>query len=169
MEPKSTMSDTITRLGLVFALLAGASTAVAGLYVYPREGQSAEQTEKDKYDCFGWASQNTGFDPNTSPLPVPPSQVQSQTGRAAARGAAGGAIAGALIGGISGGKAGKGAAAGAIGGGLIGGIRQSNSQSNDQAQRNAQYDQQVAAYNGALADHDRAYAACLEGRGYTVR
>ena len=163
------MIDRITQISILFLFAVGASTAMANLYVYPRDGQSPEQTQKDRDSCFAWASQNSGFDPRTARQPMPPQQVQSQTGRNAARGAAGGAIGGAIIGGISGGKAGKGAAIGALGGGLIGGISTSNSQSQEQARRNANYEQEVAAYNRALADHDRAYAACLEGRGYTVR
>jgi len=163
------MVHTATRYGAALLLFTWAAAAMANVFVYPREGQSPEQTEKDRNSCFSWATQNTGFDPRTARQPIPPQQVQSQTGRNAARGAAGGALGGAIIGGISGGSAGKGAAVGAIGGGLIGGISTSNAQSQEQARRNAAYDQELAAFNRALADHDRAFAACLEGRGYTVR
>lgn len=62
-----------------------------------------------------------------------------------------GAAKGAVIAGIAGGDAGTGAAAGALGGGLFGSIRH---QQQDDAARN---------------QYNRAYAACLEGRGYTVR
>ncbi len=62
-----------------------------------------------------------------------------------------GAAKGAIIAGIADGDAGRGAAVGAIGGGLFGGIR--HQQRNDAARN----------------QFDRAYAACLEGRGYTVR
>jgi hypothetical protein len=33
------------------------------LYVYPREGQSVEQQAVDEYDCFRWASRQTGLEP----------------------------------------------------------------------------------------------------------
>jgi hypothetical protein len=33
------------------------------LMVYPKNGQSEEQTKKDKYECHKWASGQTGFDP----------------------------------------------------------------------------------------------------------
>jgi hypothetical protein len=33
------------------------------LYVYPAQGQSAEQTADDRYDCHRWAVEQTGFDP----------------------------------------------------------------------------------------------------------
>ncbi|GAB63029.1 MAG: glycine zipper family protein [Candidatus Jettenia sp.] len=34
-----------------------------GLIIYPAKGQSQEQMEKDKYECYSWAKQQTGFDP----------------------------------------------------------------------------------------------------------
>jgi hypothetical protein len=33
------------------------------LMVYPKSGQTEEQTKKDKYECHKWASGQTGFDP----------------------------------------------------------------------------------------------------------
>ncbi len=33
------------------------------LIVYPADGQSQEQLDKDKYECYTWAKQQTGFDP----------------------------------------------------------------------------------------------------------
>jgi len=33
------------------------------LYVYPKEGQNAEQTAKDRYECYRWAVDQAGFDP----------------------------------------------------------------------------------------------------------
>lgn len=35
------------------------------LYVYPRNGQSAEQQASDEYDCHRWAADQTGFDPTS--------------------------------------------------------------------------------------------------------
>ena len=61
---------------------------------------------------------------------------------------------GAAVGAI-GGNAGKGAAAGAVVGG-VGGRRRSVA---------AQQQQQQATRSA----YDRAFAACMEGRGYTVR
>ncbi len=31
---------------------------------YPAEGQSDEQRDRDRYDCYLWASGQTGFDPS---------------------------------------------------------------------------------------------------------
>ncbi len=43
-----------------------AQVASAGpdrLYVYPRQGQSAEKQASDEYDCHRWAAGQSGFDP----------------------------------------------------------------------------------------------------------
>lgn len=39
----------------------------ADVYIYPQKGQSQQQQEKDKYECYSWAKQQTGFDPVASP------------------------------------------------------------------------------------------------------
>lgn len=36
------------------------------LYIYPREGQSADQQDQDRYECHRWAAGQTGFDPSAS-------------------------------------------------------------------------------------------------------
>lgn len=33
------------------------------IFVYPKNGQSDEQTAKDRYECYRWAADQTGFDP----------------------------------------------------------------------------------------------------------
>src|SRR5258708_13919422 len=33
------------------------------VFVYPANGQSPEQTERDRYECHVWAVQQTGVDP----------------------------------------------------------------------------------------------------------
>jgi len=33
------------------------------LIVYPKNGQSEEQTAKDKYECYQWAASQSGYDP----------------------------------------------------------------------------------------------------------
>ena len=39
---------------LLMLFIAG-NVAASDLFVYPKAGQSAEQTEKDKFECYGWA------------------------------------------------------------------------------------------------------------------
>jgi hypothetical protein len=36
------------------------------VYVYPRNGQSEEQTATDRFECHQWAVSQTGFDPSTA-------------------------------------------------------------------------------------------------------
>lgn len=45
------------------------------LFVYPREGQSPEQVEFDRYECHRWASDQTGFDPTRPEDGVPYEQA----------------------------------------------------------------------------------------------
>jgi hypothetical protein len=42
---------------------AGQSSAASELIAYPKNGQSQEQQGKDKYECYRWAADQTGFDP----------------------------------------------------------------------------------------------------------
>jgi Glycine-zipper domain len=119
-------------------------------YAYPQKGQSAETQAKDDAECRTWAQQQSGVNPNAAP---PPAGVGSHA-RGTAGGAARGAAAGAALGAIAG-DAGKGAAAGAVVGG-VGGRRGSK--------------RAAGAQQAQTADSfARAYAACMEGRGYTVK
>jgi len=54
-----------------------APAAAAGneqVFMYPKNGQSAEQQAKDRYECHRWASGETGYDPTASGGGVPPEQ-----------------------------------------------------------------------------------------------
>ena len=56
----------------------GAEAAVAqadNLYVYPKNGQSAEQQATDRYECHRWAGEQTGFDPTQTAGGVPEDQT----------------------------------------------------------------------------------------------
>jgi hypothetical protein len=41
----------------------GDSRGALSLYVYPKNGQSRQQTDNDRYQCHEWAVGQTGFDP----------------------------------------------------------------------------------------------------------
>jgi hypothetical protein len=103
---------------MLFVSSASGSAWAAEPYIYPTKGQTPEQLEKDKFECYTWAKQQTGFDPMQAPAaaPAPPPSSPQPDGkvvRGAARGAALGAVGGAIAG-----DAGKGAAIGAaVGGG----------------------------------------------------
>lgn len=79
-------------------------------------------------------------------------------------GAARGSLLGLGIGAIAG-DAGKGAAIGAVAGAVGGGLKERQDlDMQHQATANAH-----AAQQAQLQDYDRAYSACLSGRGYTVK
>lgn len=70
---------------VVVAKPEGASEALATvehsaqLFVYPNEDQSEEQTRRDRYECYVWASEQSGFDPAQ---PEQPTEFQSDYDRA---------------------------------------------------------------------------------------
>jgi len=147
-------------LGLgVAALLTATSAWGQQLYIYPQRGQSFDQQAVDKAECQRWATEQTGYNPAT---PAPPPMAAAPQG-GMFRGAFGGAALGA-IGGAIGGDAGKGAAIGAGVGGLFGGFRRMRAMEEEQAQM-ASYHAQTSQATGSF---NRAYGACLRGRGYSV-
>ena len=130
------------------------------LYIYPQRGQSFDQQAVDKAECQRWANQQTGYNPAAPPPPPMAGAPQGGMFRGAAGGAALGAVGGAI-----GGDAGKGAAIGAGVGALFGGFRRMRAMEEEQAQM-ASYQAQTGQ---ATANFNRAYSACLQGRGYTVQ
>ncbi len=152
----------------VLFIPATASAQSAQMFIYPKNNQSQAQQDKDRYECHRWAVQQTGFDPSVpypsnpnalDPQPYRPSRphVLKGAGRGAALGVVGGAIAG---------NAGKGAAAGAAMGGLAGGFRRMDERKEQAA---AQQQQAQSQASQAAAGYQRAMAACLDGRGYSVK
>lgn len=142
------------------------------IYFYPNQGQTAEQQDRDRYECYLWAVQKSGFDPSSSQL-VPHQRVlvtpEPPTGYDTVAGAATGAILGAIIG--SPGSTGEGAVIGALAGAAIG--ASSDAARQEQADRvQSRYDQQTAnRYSDQerkARNYRRAMSACLEGRDYTV-
>jgi hypothetical protein len=142
----------------------GQGTAYGEMIIYPAKGQSQKKMEKDKYECYGWAKGQTGFDPMKAGSAPPPPQQPPPPGGERVKGAARGAVAGVAIGAIAG-DAGKGAAIGAASGAMIGGMKK---RQKDQQQAQAQQ-QQNAAFTQAQSNYNRAFGACMEGRGYTVK
>lgn len=162
------MGVTIRLTMLGAALLALGSALAQEVIVYPAQGQSAEQTEKDKFECYQWSRDQTGFDPMAPPTATrpPPQEKASQTGGAGS-GALKGAAAGAAIGVIRGDTA-KWAGRGAATGALVGGVRRSNQRQKDDQARQQWEQEQASQYQTARNNYNRAYTACLSGRGYTV-
>jgi hypothetical protein len=136
-------------------LLAGGALASDPI-IYPAKGQTHETMSRDKAECNDWAKQQSGYDPAN-----PPVAKAGATSASPGRGALGGAVLGGIIG-STGANLGKGMAVGAVGGALIGGARRSSQESAQIAAQQQQIDQLRSQFN-------RAYSACLEGRGYTVK
>lgn len=143
------------------AVTVGSAWAAQEPIFYPAKGQKKQQQEQDKFSCYQWAKEQTGFDPMQAPTATAPPPEKKG---GAVKGAAGGALAGAAIGAIAG-DAGKGAAIGAVSGGVIGGARKHRSEkAHDEWSQ-----QQAAGYDQRRSEYNRAMGACMEGKGYTVK
>ncbi len=163
------MNTILKIIFVVMPISAFTHSAIASdFFVYPTKGQNKEQQSKDEYECHTWSVGQTNFDPRkpTQASTPAPQQQSAQGGvvQGAGRGAAVGAVGGAI-----GGDAGKGAAIGAAAGGVGKGLsnrkqqnQQEQAQQDQEAQQKAELEQKHSTFN-------RAYAACLEGRGYTVK
>lgn len=143
------------------------------IYFYPKLGQSPQQQDRDRYECYLWAVEQSGFDPSEPPLAphqrivVRPAQPEGQN---TVLGALSGAIIGAAIGSPH--DTGKGAVIGSMAGALIGAASDSAQQQEAEAMTR-RYDrlsaQKSAAIERKAQDYRRAMKACLDGRGYSVR
>jgi hypothetical protein len=142
------------------------------VYFYPAAGQTSDQQQRDRYECYLWAVKQTGFDPSQPPqisskrvevVPVAPA------GQDVLAGAFSGAMLGAAVSRPR--EAGENAVIGAILGAVIGAAAESARQ--EQAYSVQQhYDRRATQGYSQIErhalDYRRAMAACLEGRGYTV-
>jgi len=146
---------------LVSLLALSSLEAGAQQVVYPAKGQTADQQKSDESACYSWAVQQTGYDPakaTAPPPPAPPTTATGTTPGAGARGAARGAVVGEIVAD----DARSGAAVGAV-------AARGQSRRQNAAQTNAAQQQQSAAVQQQQATFAKARAACLEGRGYTVK
>jgi outer membrane lipoprotein SlyB len=137
------------------------------IFAYPARGQSAEQQDRDQYECHNWAVQQTGVDPSRANGYA---QVQVQSAPPPGAGTAVGAIGGAIIGSILGGprNAGFGALFGGATGAIVGSASDANAQAEAAHQNNGQINRALADERSRADAYRRAIGACLEGRGYTV-
>lgn len=141
---------------------------VRDVYVYPSNGQSAEQTDRDRYECHMWAVNQSHFDPSMVSADQAPhvTVVTSPPGANTAAGAITGAVLGAAV--STPRNAPGGALVGAVAGAMLGAAADAqNQQQAKQAQQ--QYDREYAEHVRPAEDYRRALSACLEGRGYTVK
>jgi len=154
---------------------AGAAPAVATpepLVFYPEQGQTASLQDRDRYECYRWASAQTGADPGLAParLPAAPGPAPDvRDGSDVAAGAVTGAVLGAAM--SSPRRAGDRAAAGAVVGLLLGAIAQeSRAQAVERAhaRREERYEQASAEARAPMNHFRRAMSACMASRGYRV-
>jgi hypothetical protein len=142
--------------------------AIARVIVYPAQGQSPQQLDRDRYDCHVWAVQQSGFDPSQPGVPAG-ARVVVQPANPPGTGTAVGAIAGAILGAAIAGP--RNAGAGLVLGGVTGAAIGSSSDAANQAQANAvqrQYNMSYAQAQAGATNYRRAISACLMGRGYTI-
>ena len=180
------MKHQILLICLVAMPLSGAISADGGktlastleIYVFPTEGQEADQQSKDEAECYDWAASNTGSDPfelqkqsdqQQQQTEQQVAQAQNATQGAGAKGAVKGAAAGAIIGEVSGGDAGDSAAIGAAAGAVA--SRRRGRAASAHAQEEAK--QQGAAQQQATAEQvgnfKKAFSVCLEAKEYMVK
>jgi hypothetical protein len=142
------------------ALLLTLTAMAQAPVVYPAKGQSPALQNRDNGECYMWAKQTTGVDPAAM---APPAQDTGPAtgGGERVKGAARGALGGLAIGAIAG-DAGQGAGIGAVVGTMAGGREARRNQSARNQQAQSQHQQAIDTYQ-------RAFGACMQGRGYTVR
>jgi hypothetical protein len=152
--------------------------ATMNVYVFPTEGQIAQQQSTDEAACYNWAVQNTGSDPFALQKQAQQAQQQAdqaeqqidQAGKGAgAKGAVGGAAVGALIGEIASDNAGAGAAWGALAGAVVARRRteRAKAEASQQVEQQNQQAQQATAEQ--IENFKKAFSVCLEAKKYMVK
>jgi outer membrane lipoprotein SlyB len=144
-------------------------TVQTEIYAYPLEGQSAQQQDRDQYECSLWAIEQSGFDPSV-PYLAPHQQVTVVQDTGGADKAVAGAMTGAVIGAVSGGPRGglERTIIGALFGAFIGAAADAHEEEQVEAYYQSEQAQETAVQESEAADYRRALQACLCGRGYSV-
>lgn len=152
--------------------------ATMDVYVFPKEGQEADQQSKDEAACYEWATSNTGTDPfalaKQEQADQQKAQREKQASAQAGRGAGGGgaiagAAAGALIGEIANDDASEGAAWGAAAGLIRGRRMGAEARQQAQAQASDKADQREQLTAEKLGNFKKAFSVCLEAKEYLVK
>jgi hypothetical protein len=153
-----------------------AGARVSAPVIYPAKGQSAQQQDKDRYECHDWARGQSGYDPTQASLPAAaptnPTTVPATSTSATAQTMVAGAAGGAAVAELTHHDAGRAAAVGVLGGAMLDRSRQrqaAQAQQQQQQQAQQQGAQQRAAIEQQLATYGRAQAACMEARGYVLK
>lgn len=135
-----------------------------GVYVFGKNSQKAATQSADEMECFNSAKAASGYDESmasaAAPGPAPAPKKGGVVGHTV-----GGAAKGAVIGAVAG-DAGKGAKIGATVG-VLKGAGQKRQANAAQAQQQTQAQEQKKS--AALAELKRAFSACMDARGYSVK
>ena len=159
------MFTTRTKLLVILAGAGLAATASAQeLMVFPNDGQNKEQQQQDEFTCYNWAKGETSFDPMAVPTATEPPPQKEEPKGGGRRGAVRGAALGAVVGNDSD-DVWKGAAAGAA----VGGMRRQDQKRKEETESKQWEQEQQQIYQENRNRYNRAYAACMEGKNYTVR
>jgi predicted lipid-binding transport protein (Tim44 family) len=170
-------TPTLAAACIAIAGFAWLTTVQAAPVIYPAKSQSASQTDQDKLACFEWSRSQSGFDPMhafpaPAPAAAPPTANNNSNGSNPTGSMARGAAGGAALAELTQNDAGKGAAVGVLGAAMRDHMRQQQQQQAKQqqaAQQQQQRAQQQAASTQQRATFERAFGACMEGRGYVVK
>jgi len=147
-----------------------AQPAPRTVYFYPELSQDEAKQDRDRYECYRWAVNQSGVDPGMTPVrgvpPPPPPRAAVRDGAEVVAGAATGAIVGAAV--SSPHNTGQGMVLGAIFGTMIGAAaHEARVQSAEQAYAH-HVAQQQAQQQVPLDNFRRAMGACMTGRGYRI-
>ena len=183
------MSNSDRKISVPRSLAAGGSIAVLGLlsgcvaqpvrtvsvysaptswvqpYIYPTQGQTPDQMDRDRYQCYVSSVQQTGVDPSRPSRTSEQVVVAPAPGAGTAAGAVGGAIVGSLLAGPR--SAGLGFLLGGATGAIVGTAADANTQAQvTQAQMQAR--EARAADQERVQEFRQTNNACLASRGYSV-
>lgn len=145
------------------------------IFFYPERGQSEAEQDRDRYACYRWAVQQTGFDPGMTPVRqavAPAERRRPEPGRVGDGAVLGGAVVGGALGAVVAPRhhTAEGAVLGAILGAAAGAASQNArgvAYPRDAHPPGAQ-GRGAAGVSPALAPFQRALSACMQGRGYAV-
>lgn len=142
--------------------------------IFPKEGQSKEQLAQDKTYCKTWAEEETGIDPDVIALKRENIEEKVTTDdeskfggllKGVFKGAATGAATGAIDANIDN-EVGGGALKGAVLGGVFKHEKQKD-RKDELGYRKDSFEREDLKEQ--LDRYRRAYAVCLEAKGYTVK
>ena len=163
-------------MSVVFVLCAG-SFAYAGMgtYAFPQKGQTPEMQQQDEQGCAQWASDQTGINPAVLQYKQQEAQADLQKGaeeankprvvRKLGRVALTGAAVGSMNENMNSG-AGKGAAMAAT----VGASRMLGQRADQKAQAPLnEANAKAGQVQAETEQYVRAYSACMEGKGYSIR